>query len=56
MRITRFVYSVDFKALNKKLVVIHNSRNPHTPVIMMKCMPSCSKRRSLNGWKSLFPI
>lgn len=33
MRTTRFVYSVDFKALNKKLVVIHNSRNPHTPLL-----------------------
>lgn len=35
MRTTRFVYSVDFKALNKKLVVIHGSRKPHTPVIKL---------------------
>lgn len=35
MNTTRFVYSVDFKALNKKLVVIYNSRDPHTPVIKL---------------------
>lgn len=35
MRSTRFIYSVDFKALNKKTVVIHNSRNPHTLVIKL---------------------
>lgn len=35
MRTTRFVYSVDFKALNKKLVVIYNSGNPYSPVIKL---------------------
>lgn len=35
MRTTRFVYSVDFEALNKKLVVIHNSRNLRTSVVKL---------------------
>ena len=35
MRTTRFIYSVDFKVLNKKLVVIHNGRNPYTPVVKL---------------------
>lgn len=35
MHTTRFVYSVDFKVLNKKLVVIHNGRDPYTPVIKL---------------------
>lgn len=35
MRTIRFVYSVDFKALNKKLVVIYNSMDPNTPVVKL---------------------
>lgn len=32
---TRFVYSNDFKALNKKLVVIHNGRDSYSPVVKL---------------------
>ena len=40
MRSIRFIYSVDFKVLNKKLVVTHDSRNPHTPVIKLLSIDS----------------
>lgn len=40
MRTIRFIYSVDFKVLNKKLVVLHNDRNPHTPVIKLLSIDS----------------